>query len=69
MPLAWPALELVRLVTVGTLPPQLRTRLELQWSGNRERALAGSQAAIRRLLPMLPALIRHFPKARTGVLR
>jgi uncharacterized protein (DUF2236 family) len=69
MPLAWPALELVRLVTVGTLPPQLRTRLELQWSGNRERALAGSQAAIRRLLPMLPALIRRFPKARTGVLR
>jgi uncharacterized protein (DUF2236 family) len=69
MPLAWPAVELVRLVTVGTLPPHLRTQLDFPWSANRERALAGSQAAIRRLLPVLPALVRRFPKARTGVLR
>jgi uncharacterized protein (DUF2236 family) len=69
MPLAWPAVELVRLVTVGTLPPDLRAQLELPWSANRERVLATSQTAIRRLLPVLPALVRRFPKARTGVLR
>jgi uncharacterized protein (DUF2236 family) len=68
MPFAWPAVELVRLVTVGTLPPTLRAELELPWGRSRERALAGSQAAIRRLLPVLPALVRRFPKARTGVL-
>ena len=69
MPLAWPALELVRLVTVGTLPPSLREELGLPWTPSRERALAGSQAAGRRLLPILPALVRRFPNARTGVLR
>jgi uncharacterized protein (DUF2236 family) len=69
MPLARPAVELVRLVTVGTLPSDLRAQLELPWSANRERALAASQTATRRLLPVLPALVRRFPKARTGVLR
>ena len=69
MPLAWPAVELVRLVTVGTLPPSLRSELGLRWGSNRERALAGSQAAIRRAMPLLPALVRRFPKARTGLLR
>jgi uncharacterized protein (DUF2236 family) len=68
-PLAWPALELVRLVTVGTLPQWLREELGLEWSRSRERALTGSQAAGRRLLPILPALVRRFPNARTGVLR
>jgi uncharacterized protein (DUF2236 family) len=68
MPLAWPALELLRLVTVGTLPPTLRAELQLPWGRGRERALAGSQGAIRRLLPVLPALVRRFPKARTRVL-
>jgi uncharacterized protein (DUF2236 family) len=69
MPLAWPAVELVRLVTVGTLPPSLRSELGLRWGPNRDRALAGSQAAIRRVMPLLPALVRRFPNARTGVLR
>jgi uncharacterized protein (DUF2236 family) len=69
VPLAWPALELVRLVTVGTLPASLREELGLPWGSNRDRALAGSQAAIRRLLPILPALVRRFPKARTRLVR
>jgi uncharacterized protein (DUF2236 family) len=67
--LAWPAVELLRIVTVGTLPPALRTELSLPWGPARERALAGSQLAIRRLMPLLPALVRRFPKARTGILR
>jgi uncharacterized protein (DUF2236 family) len=67
-PLAWPAVELIRMVTVGTLPSELRTDLGLAWGPARERALAGSQLAVRRLMPLLPALIRRFPKARTGVL-
>jgi uncharacterized protein (DUF2236 family) len=68
-PVAWPAVELLRLVTVGTLPASMRTELELPWGAARERALAGSQLAARRLLPLLPALFRRFPKARAGILR
>jgi uncharacterized protein (DUF2236 family) len=67
-PLAWPAVELLRLVTVGTLPADLRSQLGLSWGPARERALAGSQLAVRNLMPLLPSLVRRFPNARTGLL-
>ncbi len=63
---AWPATEAIRLVTVGSLPQPLRDELGLDWGPGRERLLAGSQAAIRRLLPVLPALFRRFPNARAA---
>jgi uncharacterized protein (DUF2236 family) len=66
---AWPAAELLRLVTVGELPGGLRDELGLEWGSGRERLLASSQAGIRRLLPLLPALLHRFPNARRGVLR
>src|SRR5438093_13059951 len=66
---AWPAAELVRLVTVGMLPASLREGLGLEWGTGRERLLAGSGTAIRRLLPVLPALLHRFPQARAGRLR
>jgi uncharacterized protein (DUF2236 family) len=65
----WPAIELLRLVTVGTLPAGIRDDLGLEWGPRRERLLAGSQAAVRRLLPALPALLHRFPAARRGLLR
>jgi uncharacterized protein (DUF2236 family) len=67
--IAWPAVELLRLVTVGTLPERLRAELGLGWGPGRERALAGSQLAVRRLLPVLPALLHRFPQARGGLVR
>jgi uncharacterized protein (DUF2236 family) len=67
--IAWPATELLRLVTVGTLPTQLRAELGVGWGPGRERLLAGSQAAIRRLVPLLPALLHRFPGARRGLVR
>jgi uncharacterized protein (DUF2236 family) len=66
---AWPAIEAIRLVTVGTLPEHLRGELDLGWGPGRQRLLAASQLAIRRLLPALPALFRRFPQARSGLLR
>jgi uncharacterized protein (DUF2236 family) len=63
---AWPAIEALRLVTTGTLPEPLRDELGLEWGAGRERLLAGSQAGIRSLLPVLPALIRRFPHARAA---
>jgi uncharacterized protein (DUF2236 family) len=67
--LARPAIEAIRLVTVGTLPEPLRDELQLDWGPGRERLLAGSQVAIRGLLPALPALFRRFPQARAGLIR
>lgn len=61
---ALPALELIRLVTVGTLPAGLRAELGLPWSPRKERLLSSSELAIRQLLPRLPRLIRTFPAAR-----
>jgi uncharacterized protein (DUF2236 family) len=66
---AWPAVELLRLVTVGTLPAGLRDELGVDWGPGRERLLAGSQVAIRRLAPLLPALLHRFPSARRGLVR
>jgi uncharacterized protein (DUF2236 family) len=66
---AWPATELLRMVTVGTLPTRLREEVGADWGPHRERVLAGSQAAIRSLMPLLPALLHRFPSARRGLIR
>ena len=63
-PPALPAVRAFRLLTVGTLPRELRERLGLPWGLLRQRLLGASQATIRRLLPLLPALVRQFPAAR-----
>ncbi len=66
---AWPAIEAIALVTTGALPQSLRDELGLDWGPGRERLLAASQLAIRRLMPALPALFHRFPNARAGLLR
>ncbi len=63
-PAARPWVELLNLVTIGTLPAALREELGLPWSPRRERLLSASQGTIRRLLPLLPGLARRFPAAR-----
>ncbi|HEY3187577.1 MAG TPA: oxygenase MpaB family protein [Solirubrobacteraceae bacterium] len=60
-----PAFEgLVGLLTVGLLPEVLRERYGLDWGPGRERLLGASAASIRRLLPLLPGVVREFPAAR-----
>jgi uncharacterized protein (DUF2236 family) len=61
---ARPAVEALRLLTVGMLPETLRQQLGLEWGPLRERLLAASQGTIRRLLPLAPAPLRRFPAAR-----
>ena len=58
-----PAAELIRLITIGSLPPLLRERLGLRWGPERELALRAQQEAIRRLFPLLPARLRLMPPA------
>jgi uncharacterized protein (DUF2236 family) len=60
---SWPGAELLRLTTVGSLPPTLRERLKLPWSRERELALRAQQRAIRGLMPRLPDRLRLMPPA------
>jgi uncharacterized protein (DUF2236 family) len=60
---SWPGAELVRLTTVGSLPPVLRERLGLPWSREREVALRAQQRAVREVFARLPDRLRLMPPA------
>jgi uncharacterized protein (DUF2236 family) len=61
---AGPVLEMVRLPTVGLLPPRLRDDLSLRWSPGRAHAFSMTALACRRALPLLPCRLRHVRSAR-----
>src|SRR5215208_1028137 len=61
---ARPAVEALRLLTVGTLPESIRGQLGLDWGPLRDRLLAASQSTISGLLRFSPAPLRQFPAAR-----
>jgi uncharacterized protein (DUF2236 family) len=64
--LAAPALWLVRRITIGLLPPAIRTDYGFPW-GPRDEALFGlSTALVRTLLPLTPSMLRHWPAARAA---
>lgn len=56
--------EALGLLTVGLLPDRLRREYGLAWDPVRAALLRTSTAAVRRLLPLLPAVMRDFPAAR-----
>jgi uncharacterized protein (DUF2236 family) len=58
-----PGSELVKLVTVGSLPRPLRERLGLEWTRERELALRAQQRAIRGVFARLPDRLRLMPPA------
>jgi uncharacterized protein (DUF2236 family) len=63
---ARPAIEYVNLVTAALMPDWLREELGLPWGRNRARMHAAQRAVIRRLVPLLPGLLREFPPARSA---
>ena len=63
---AWPALAVLRLATIGLLPLTLRDEYGFGWSSGRARALRVSAAVIRRVLPAVPSVLRHWPAARAA---
>jgi uncharacterized protein (DUF2236 family) len=65
-PAARPAVELLKLATVGLTPELLRERYGLSWGPRREQLLTASAGAVRRVLPLLPSLLREFPPARAA---
>ena len=65
--LAWPARPLAalsRLLTVGLLPHAIRDAYHLTWTPRRERVFRLIAGSSRRTLPLVPALLRHWPTAR-----
>jgi uncharacterized protein (DUF2236 family) len=66
---AAPVLELVRLPTVGLLPPRLRDDLGLRWSPSRQLALIATAGACRRVHPLLPSRLRYVRSARAAMER
>jgi uncharacterized protein (DUF2236 family) len=61
---ARPLFALARLPTIGLLPPAIRRAYGFDWDARRERALRALAGSSRRLLPLLPSLLRHWPEAR-----
>jgi uncharacterized protein (DUF2236 family) len=66
---AWPALAVLRLATVGLLPPALREAYGLPWDSRRAAALRASTVVIRGSLPLVPPILRHWPAARAAMRR
>jgi uncharacterized protein (DUF2236 family) len=66
---AWPGLVVLRLATVGLLPPTIRDEYGFPWDRRRQAALRASAAVIRGLLPVVPSGLRHWPAARAAMRR
>jgi uncharacterized protein (DUF2236 family) len=62
--LAAPVVSLVRLQTVGLLPPEIREDYGLPWSARRETLLSMSTGFARMMLRVTPPIVRHWPAAR-----
>jgi len=61
--LAWDA---VHLVSLSVLPSELRRQYGISWSAARERGVERLARASRRVLPWVPAALRHVPHARAA---
>lgn len=64
---AAPAIRLMRLTTVGLLPPTIRDGYGFSWSSRNEAGLRRWAALVRRLLPLTPSTLRYWPAARAAV--
>jgi uncharacterized protein (DUF2236 family) len=61
-----PVVEYFNLVTSALMPVWLREELGLPWGPTRARVHAAQRSVIRRLIPVLPSLLRDFPPARSA---
>ena len=61
-----PMWDLAHLVSLSVLPPAIRRGYGISWSRRRERGVELLASASRRLLPLVPAPLRHVPAARSA---
>jgi uncharacterized protein (DUF2236 family) len=66
---AGPIVWLMQLPAVGLLPPPIREAYGLAWDSRRQAALRLSAGVVRRLLPVTPSVLRHWPAARAAFRR
>jgi uncharacterized protein (DUF2236 family) len=64
--LAAPAVALLRLTTVGLLPPAVRAGYGFAWDERREVRLRRWAGLVRTLLRLTPSVLRHWPAARAA---
>jgi len=64
--LAEPAVGLMRLTTIGVLPPTIREGYGFGWRSRNQAMLRLSAELVRRLLPLTPPIIRYWPAARVA---
>ena len=64
-----PLFALLRLPTVGLLPPSIRDGYGLPWNARRERTLSALAAITRWMIPSLPSTLRYWPIARAALRR
>ncbi len=63
-PLAWPLFEPIRMLTAALLPDRLRRELGLTERRLEGPVLAAQARLLRAALPLVPGLVREFPRAR-----
>jgi uncharacterized protein (DUF2236 family) len=64
--LAGPAVALMRLTTIGLLPPTIRAGYDFPWTSRHEAMLRRWAGLVRTLLPLTPSMLRHWPAARAA---
>jgi len=60
---------LIYLPTVGLVPPSIRRAYGLRWTAGHQAALRASAWLIRRLLPLVSAIVRYWTAARVAMQR
>jgi uncharacterized protein (DUF2236 family) len=64
---AWPAFRALHLLTIGSLPPEIRRAYGFEWRARDARALARWTAFLRTSLRVVPPIARHWPAARAAL--
>lgn len=60
----WPAFRASQIITIGSLPPQIRDAYGFCWGAREARAFNRWTGALRASLRLLPPAVRHWPIAR-----
>lgn len=58
--------DAAHLVSLTTLRPEIRQQYGIGWSAARERGIDSLAGVTRRVLPLVPSVLRHAPQARAA---
>ena len=64
---ARPLFALMRVITLGLLPPRIRDGYGFAWNPRHETVLRLASGLVRRLLPLTPPIVRYWPAARAAL--